>query len=252
MIDPRMSFNSVEEFRSQTGGVLLVDKPQQWTSFDVVKKIRGMLRIPKVGHAGTLDPLATGLLILASQSWTRKLDVFQALEKVYEGTMRFGEVTPSYDSDTDVSEIHAFEHVTLDMLKEGAASFVGAIEQLPPMYSAVKVGGKRLYAMARKGQTIERQPRSVTIDEFEILSYDAPDARFRIRCSKGTYVRSLAYDLGRQLGCGAHLTALRRTSIGAYSVDEAWSLDALSQHVRESESHALDPVVTHEVVDADR
>jgi tRNA pseudouridine55 synthase len=252
MSEQLASFNAVDEFRSATGGVLLVDKPQRWTSFDVVKKIRGMFRVPKVGHAGTLDPMATGLLILASQTWTRRIDVFQALEKSYEGTMRLGAVTPSYDADTEVCEHRAYEHVTFDTLCAAAATFIGEIEQLPPMYSAVKVGGRRLYAMARKGETIERQPRPVTIMEFEMLDYSAPDVRFRVRCSKGTYVRSLAHDLGEQLGCGAHLTALRRTSIGAYDVAEAWSIDtltALAQTLRATES-VPDGVV--EDVHADR
>lgn len=239
MSDQLASFNAVDEFRSTSGGVLLVDKPQRWTSFDVVKKIRGMFRVPKVGHAGTLDPMATGLLILASQTWTRRIDVFQALEKSYEGIMRLGAITPSFDADTEVSEHRAYEHVTLDMLRSAAATFTGEIEQLPPMYSAVKVGGRRLYAMARKGETVERQPRGVTITEFEILDHQEADVRFRVRCSKGTYVRSLAHDLGERLGCGAHLTALRRTSIGAYDVAEAWSIDALStlaQSLRETAS----------------
>lgn len=252
MSDQAASFNAVDAFRSTSGGVLLVDKPPQWTSFDVVKKIRGMFRVPKVGHAGTLDPMATGLLILASQSYTKRIDEYQALEKAYEGTLRLGAVTPSYDADTEITEQRSFDHVTLEMLRAAADTFLGDIQQLPPMYSAVKVGGRRLYDMARKGETVERQPRTVSIMAFEILAYDAPDARFRVRCSKGTYVRTLAHELGERLGCGAHLTALRRTSIGAYAVADAWSIDTLSDRAQMLRAAATATVDDGEEQDAGR
>ena len=223
-------FNTIEQFRAPEGGVLLVDKPQQWTSFDVVKKVRGALRVKKVGHAGTLDPMATGLLILCSGKMTKQIDRFQAQAKCYEGTMRLGAVTASYDADTPREDEKGFHDVTEDHIRHAAESFVGEISQLPPMYSAVKVEGQRLYKLARKGKEVERKARTVTVSRFSIDAVRLPDVDFTVDCSKGTYVRSLAHDLGQKLGCGAYLTALRRTAIGEQLVVDAWTIERLSQH----------------------
>ena len=217
--------NTIEQFRSQAGGVLLVDKPGGWTAFDVVKKIRGTLRVKKVGHAGTLDPMATGLLILCSGPMTKRLDTFQALNKQYEGSMRLGAVTASYDAETPEERPKPVSHLDVDDIRAATKPFLGDILQLPPMYSAVKVDGKRLYQLARKGKEVERRERSVKVERFDITDVQLPDASFRVVCSKGTYVRTLAHDLGQQLGCGAYLTSLRRTAIGSFHADEAWSIE---------------------------
>ncbi|MCZ7555587.1 MAG: tRNA pseudouridine(55) synthase TruB [Bacteroidia bacterium] len=218
-------FNTIEHFISHSGGALLVDKPRDWTSFDVVKKVRGSLRVKKVGHAGTLDPLATGLLILCSMSMTKRIDAFQALPKTYEGSMKLGAVTASYDAATPEENVCAVPPLRLEELQAAANHFTGTVSQLPPMFSAVKVEGKRLYTLARKGMEVERTPREVHIATFHITRVELPEVAFKIECSKGTYVRSLVHDLGQHLGCGAYLSNLRRTAIGAFHVDEAWALD---------------------------
>lgn len=223
-------FNTIEQFRAPEGGVLLVDKPQQWTSFDVVKKVRGALRVKKVGHAGTLDPMATGLLILCSGKMTKQIDSFQAQMKSYQGSMCLGAVTASYDADTPREEEKDTSTITETQIHEGAQHFVGDISQLPPMYSAVKVDGQRLYKLARKGEEVERRPRTVSVTRFSIDAVKLPQVDFTVECSKGTYVRSLAHDLGQDLGCGAYLTALRRTAIGSQNVSDAWTIDSISAY----------------------
>ncbi|MDX9758817.1 MAG: tRNA pseudouridine(55) synthase TruB [Bacteroidota bacterium] len=225
-------FNTIAQFRSPVGGVLLVDKPQTWTSFDVVKKIRTALRVKKVGHAGTLDPMATGLLILCSSTLTRRIDAFQALDKVYEGSFRLGAVTPSYDAETETRDHRPIDGIDDAGIRQAAARFVGTIEQLPPMYSAVKVDGERLYKRARRGEEVARTPRAVRVEQFDILDVKLPEVGFRVQCSKGTYVRTLAHDLGQMLGCGAYLTGLRRTAIGSFLVEEAWSIERISDAAR--------------------
>lgn len=222
-------FNTIEQFVSRAGGVLLVDKPGGWTSFDVVKKIRGTLRVKKVGHAGTLDPIATGLLILCSAGRTKNADAFQALDKTYEGGMRLGAVTPSHDADTEEQDHKPTEHIVPEHVRDVVTGFIGTIMQLPPMYSAVKVKGQRLYVLARKGIEIERALRQVRILRFDILDFALPELRFRVECSKGTYVRTLVHDIGAALGCGAYMTGLRRTAIGAFRVDEAWTVESIVQ-----------------------
>jgi tRNA pseudouridine55 synthase len=229
-------FNTIEHFISTGGGVLLVDKPRDWTSFDVVKKVRGTLRVKKVGHAGTLDPLATGLLILCSSNMTKRIDAFQALPKTYEGSMKLGAVTASYDAATPEEEQRPFPQLSIEEFQDAANRFTGTISQLPPMFSAVKIDGQRLYKLARKGMEVERKPREVHIAAFHIMHMDLPEVSFRVECSKGTYVRSLVHDLGRQLGCGAYLSSLRRTAIGAFHVDEAWTLDDIVRSTAE-QSH---------------
>lgn len=207
--------------------VFPVDKPQWDTSFDVVRTLRRLTEA-KVGHAGTLDPMATGLLILLVGRATKLMEAFMNLPKTYRGTLRLGEVTPSYDTETDVVERSAWRHLTEDDLDAAREPFLGTITQRPPMHSAVKVKGERLYKKARRGETVKRPPRQVRIDAFDLVARDGADVTFRVECSKGTYIRSLAHDYGQTLGVGAHLVALRRTAIGPYHVDAAWSLDALT------------------------
>lgn len=207
--------------------VLLIDKARGRTSFDVVRDVR-RLTGQKVGHAGTLDPNATGLLILLVGRATKRMESFMNLSKTYTGVMRLGEVTPSYDTETEVTERREWRPVTDGMVEEAFASFTGTIEQVPPMYSAVKIGGERLYKKARRGETVKRRPRIVDISAFEVTDRDGQDVAFRVKCSKGTYIRSLARDVGEKLEVGAHLVELRRTAIGPYGVEEAWTIDQLT------------------------
>jgi len=208
--------------------VILVDKPRGWTSFDAVRTVRRMFNLDKVGHAGTLDPQATGLLIVCTGRRTREADTFAGLEKEYVGTLELGVETPSFDSETDVTEQKAFSHVSRADIERVAAAMQGTQEQEPPMYSAVKYGGKPLYKYARKGRTVVRQARTIEVKRFEIVSAELPMVEFRVVCSKGTYIRSLAHDLGQKLGCGATLRSLRRTRIGSLTVDQAHSFEQLN------------------------
>ena len=209
--------------------VLLVDKPAGWTSFDVIRRLRRVLPVRKIGHAGTLDPMATGLLICLVGRATKLMEAFMGMPKEYTGTLRLGEVTPSYDADTEVSERRDWRHLTDADLEAARLRFVGDIEQRPPIYSAVKVEGERLYKKARRGETMETPPRRVSVTAFELTGRDGADVSFLVRCSKGTYVRSLAHDFGAVLGVGAHLVALRRTAIGPYRVDRAWTPGGLAE-----------------------
>ncbi len=215
------------------GGVLLVDKPQTWTSFDVVAKIRSRLRHLyhvkkiKVGHAGTLDPMATGLLIVCTGKETKKITEYQEQAKEYTGTMLFGATTPSYDAETEPDAQFPIQHLDADLLQQALPQFLGEIEQVPPMFSAIKVDGQPLYKKARKGEVVEIQARKVHIYTFELTRVELPEVDFLVRCSKGTYIRSLAYDLAKAVHSGAHLTALRRTKIGDYKIEDAYSIDAL-------------------------
>jgi len=207
--------------------VILIDKPRGWTSFDAVQKLKRMLGGTKVGHAGTLDPQATGLLIVCTGSKTREVETFMGLEKEYLGTMELGVQTPSFDSETDVTERRPFAHIVRADLEEAARALTGTLSQEPPMYSAVKYGGRPLYQYARKGRTVARQARTVDIKEFEIVSVSLPMVDFRVVCSKGTYIRSLVNDFGIRLECGATLRALRRTRIGSMTVSQAQSFEQL-------------------------
>ena len=211
--------------------MLLIDKPLDWTSFGVVHRVRTLLRGAKVGHAGTLDPKATGLLIICTGKRTKTMSQFVDLEKEYVGTFELGVRTPSHDSETAVLERRDPSAVTVEALRSVAESFVGKQLQRPPMYSAVKHRGKPLYIYARKGRTVQKEPRQVEILQFEIKSFEPPLAEFRVVCSKGTYVRSLVDDIGVALGCGATLRSLRRTRIGPYRVEDALSIDDLSSRV---------------------
>ncbi len=211
------------------GLVLLVDKPLEWTSFDVVNKLRYILHTRKIGHAGTLDPLATGLLIICAGKLTKRIDEFQGLEKEYTGTLTLGQTTPSYDLETTPTPPVDLSGIAEGDVRSAAASFVGTIDQIPPAHSSIKINGKRAYSHARKGHTVELKPRSVTISQFEITACRFPDVDFKVTCSKGTYIRSLAHDLGQKLGVGAHLSALRRTRIGTFTVDHAETLEQIRQ-----------------------
>ena len=210
------------------GEVLLLDKPLTWTSFDVVRKVKNTLRIVKIGHAGTLDPLATGLLILCTGKKTKQIDLIQAQEKEYVGTFRLGQTTPSFDLETAVDAERPFAHLAVADIEAAKSRFVGLVEQTPPLFSAVKVDGKRAYELARQGETqAVIKSKTVEIKTFELTRVALPEVDFRVVCSKGTYIRSLARDLGEALGCGAHLTRLVRTRIGAYRLEDALTLDAV-------------------------
>jgi len=211
------------------GGLLLIDKPYEWTSFDVVNKLRSAIfrkhdKRLKVGHAGTLDPLATGLLIICTGALTKKIDEYQAQEKEYEGVFYVGATRPSYDKETEIDNTYPVEHITEEMLQQAAKTFVGEIEQIPPAHSAIKVDGKRAYEKARKGVDVKMSPRQVYIKEMEVKRLDANHIAFRVVCSKGTYIRSLARDLGQKLGSGAYLDSLIRTRIGDFRLVQAMQL----------------------------
>jgi len=219
---------NAEDFKN--GQVILIDKPLHWTSFQVVNKLRFAIKKKfrlkdlKVGHAGTLDPLATGLLILCTGRLTKTIDSLQAQAKEYTGTITLGGTTPSYDLETLVDQIYPYAHITDGEIYAATKVFLGEIEQLPPMFSAIKKDGVRMYELARKGLSAEIQPRKITITEFEITKIELPEIDFRIVCSKGTYIRSLAHDFGKVLQTGSHLSALRRTKIGDYSVCKAMDM----------------------------
>ncbi|TAD99422.1 MAG: tRNA pseudouridine(55) synthase TruB [Bacteroidetes bacterium] len=214
------------------GEVLLIDKPLKWTSFDVVNKIRWAIKLKKIGHAGTLDPLATGLLILCTGKKTKQIDQFQAQEKEYTGVLVFGKTTPSIDLETDFDSETNTDNLQESQIREAVETFKGLISQFPPQYSAVKIGGKPAYLSARKGKNVEVKSREVTVYEFEITALALPSLHFRIRCSKGTYIRSLVKDLGDKLGVGAYLAELRRTKIGDFDVKNAWQVQDLIEKIK--------------------
>jgi len=213
------------------GKVLLIDKPLEWTSFDAVKKIRTQIGIPKVGHAGTLDPLATGLLIICTGKYTKKINEYMAAEKEYTGTFTLGATTPTYDLESEPTVVGPFEHLTMEDLKKGTLPFTGEIMQVPPAHSAIKKAGTPSYILARKGVDVKMEPRKITISIFEITKMELPIVHFRVVCSTGTYIRSLVFDFGNELGCGAYLSSLRRTRIGSYHVDEAESIQSFTENI---------------------
>jgi tRNA pseudouridine55 synthase len=208
-----------------TDRIILIDKPLEWTSFDVVNKLRRKLKIKKIGHAGTLDPLATGLLIICTGKMTKRIEAFQAQEKEYTGSFIIGQSTPSHDRETEVTETRPIDSITEKQIGETATLFTGTIRQVPPAHSAIKIEGKRAYEWARKGKAPELKPREVTVSLFEITSIELPRVNFRVICSKGTYIRSLARDFGKALGVGAYLESLCRTRIGDFRLSEALSID---------------------------
>jgi tRNA pseudouridine55 synthase len=211
--------------------VILTDKPSEWSSFDVIRRLRRISPIRKIGHAGTLDPMATGLLICLSGKATRLMNRFLAFDKEYTGTIRLGQTTPSWDAETEVELERDASGVTDTSSEEALPAFIGSIQQQTPTYSAVKVGGERLYKKARRGERPVVIPRQVTVYEFEVTGRHGSDVDIRVRCSSGTYIRSLAHELGESLGVGGHLVALRRTSIGPYRVEDAWGVEALVEQV---------------------
>ncbi|MFA5620447.1 MAG: tRNA pseudouridine(55) synthase TruB [Weeksellaceae bacterium] len=216
---------TLEEF--QEGKILLIDKPLDWTSFDVVKKIRWNIckafniKKIKVGHAGTLDPKATGLLIVCTGKFTKKINEIQGQTKVYTGRMKLGATTPTFDTESEENQIFPIEHITEEQLNQATQQFLGEIAQHPPIHSAVKKDGKRLYELARAGKEVETEARTVRIEEFKITKIEMPFVDFEVQCGKGTYIRSLANDFGAALNSGAYLTGLRRTKIGDFSVEDA-------------------------------
>lgn len=219
------------------GQIVLIDKPLTWSSFQAVNKIKyalknytGVKKI-KVGHAGTLDPLATGLLIVCTGKFTKRISELQGMEKEYTGTFHIGATTPSYDLETEINATFPTEHITEELILETVKQFLGEIDQQPPVFSAIKKDGKRLYEHARAGEEVEIAFRKTTIHEFEITRIALPEIDFRVVCSKGTYIRSLAYDFGKAMQSGAHLTVLRRTKIGNYSVENAITPDAFVNEI---------------------
>ena len=221
--------NTLDDFKK--GQLLLIDKPIEWSSFQVVNKLRWHIKKSfnlkkiKVGHAGTLDPLATGLLLICTGKMTKEIEIFQAQKKVYTGTLKLGSTTPSFDLETEINKQFPTDHINENILHTTSKKFLGEIEQYPPIYSAIKKNGKRLYEYARKGEKVEIKARKVHIQSFNITGFKNQDVDFEIHCSKGTYIRSLVNDFGKALNSGAHLLSLRRTKIGAFSVDNALKIE---------------------------
>ena len=223
-----MITKSTNDFKSldfTAGEVILIDKPPYWSSYKVVHKVKKAARVKKVGHAGTLDPMATGLLILCTGKKTKEIYKYQALRKTYTGIITLGKSSPSMDMETEISEHEIPADLDEKIIFSVRDLFLGEIEQTPPMYSALKVNGQRLYQLARKDKTIERKPRQVTIEEFKITKVEIPQIHFEITCSKGTYIRVIANDFGDKLGCGGILSSLRRTKIGDFNVNEAIKIE---------------------------
>ncbi|MGB1375715.1 MAG: tRNA pseudouridine(55) synthase TruB [Rhodothermales bacterium] len=219
--------------------ILPIDKPGAWTSFDVIRKLRRLSPIRKMGHAGTLDPMATGLLIVLSGKATKLMNHFLGQDKEYEATIRLGQSTPSYDAETEVEEETDPSHVTDSMIADALPAFIGDITQITPAYSAVKVEGERLYKKARRGERVTLPYRDVTVHSFDVLDRSGDDVEVRIACSSGTYIRSLAHELGQALGVGGHLVQLRRTRIGTLTDSHAWPLDELVDQIQSKQSGAV-------------
>jgi tRNA pseudouridine55 synthase len=217
----------------EEGKVILIDKPLHWTSFDVVRKIRNSIKIKKVGHAGTLDPLATGLLIVCTGKFTKKINEYMAQEKEYTGSFTLGATTPTYDKESTPQDFKEYNHVTVENIVAASKNFIGEIQQYPPIYSAIKKDGVALYELARRGEDVELKARTITITEFEITKVALPIVEFRVLCGTGTYIRSLAHDMGQVLICGAYLSGLRRTKIGEYNVDDAVGMEGFLEGLSE-------------------
>ncbi len=216
----------------EEGRMILIDKPLRWTSFDVIRKIRGLIKIKKVGHAGTLDPLATGLLIVCTGKFTKRINEYMAAEKEYTGTITLGATTPTFDLESQPENQKECNHLSGENIREAAITFTGEQMQLPPIHSAIKQDGKRVYELARQGVEVIMQPRRVVINTFELTDITLPVVTFRVVCTTGTYIRSLANDLGAALGCGGYLSSLRRTRIGEFEVTDASSMEAFEQAVK--------------------
>jgi tRNA pseudouridine55 synthase len=225
---------TIDESLFNPGSIILMDKPSDWSSFDIVKYVRSRVPVKKVGHAGTLDPLATGLLICCCGKATKTISEFHELKKVYSATITFGSSTPSYDAATEPDHFAGWNHIRENDVKELLANhFIGRIMQKPPVYSALRVNGKRLYKYARKGQDVEISERPVSVYDIEINSFDMPELTLTVTCGKGTYIRSLAHDIGLALGSRAHLSSLRRTATGTYSVKNAFRPDEINDYLSE-------------------
>ncbi len=214
------------------GRVLMINKPLHWTSFDVVKKIRGLIKIKKIGHAGTLDPLATGLLIICTGKFTKKINEYMGMPKEYTGTITLGATTPTFDLESEPENIKDISHLTSEQIQEATKKFIGPILQMPPQHSAIKKDGMRLYESARKGIHVKVEPRPITIHEFEITKIDGAIIHFRVVCSTGTYIRSLANDFGETLAVGGYLSSLCRTQIGDFNVLTAQSIEAFEMELK--------------------
>ena len=233
----------MDEYDFQKGEILLFDKELDWTSFDLVRKLRNFLtrktgvKKLKVGHAGTLDPKATGLMIICTGKETKNIDLLQAKEKEYVATIKLGATTPSFDRETAENEWFPTDHLTLELVNEKLAEFIGETDQVPPAFSAVKIEGKRAYEHARKGNDIVLQPKRITISELEILEFSPTEIKLRLVCSKGTYVRSLARDLGLALNCGAYLVGLCRTRIGEMRLEDSWDLTVFMEKLQKNETN---------------
>ena len=229
----------MHNFDFQKGELILIDKPYKWTSFDVVKSVKGQARRItgikriKVGHAGTLDPLATGLLLICTGKKTKEIEGFQAQEKEYTGTIYLGATTPSFDLEKEVDKRFDISEITEEQVRNTTAQFLGEIEQTPPIFSAIKIDGKRAYEYARNDEEVKIKSKKISIYEFELTRVELPEIDFRIRCSKGTYIRSIARDFGLALNNGAHLTALRRTKIGDFCVEDAMTPVTFKELVKE-------------------
>ena len=216
----------------EDGKVILIDKPLHWTSFDVVRKIRNSIKIKKVGHAGTLDPLATGLLIVCTGKYTKKINEYMAQVKEYTGTFTLGATTATYDKESTPENFKDYINITPEQIAEATQKFIGEIQQYPPIYSAIKKDGVALYELARRGEEVEVKARTVYINEFEITYVDLPVVTFRVLCGTGTYIRSLAHDMGEALGCGAYLSELRRTKIGEYYVNDSLTMEGFMEGLK--------------------
>jgi tRNA pseudouridine55 synthase len=217
----------------EKGQVLLVNKPYEWTSFDVVRKLRGLMKIKKVGHAGTLDPLATGLLILCTGAYTKRINEYMAQEKEYTGTLILGAATPTYDLESIPGDFKPIDQITEDEIHLATLTFTGEIFQVPPIHSAIRKDGFRAYELARQGEEIVLEPRKVFISEFSIVKIQLPEVHFRVVCSTGTYIRSLANDFGKRLGCGAYLSSLCRTRIGQFLLSDALNIEDAVQLIKQ-------------------
>ncbi|MBQ9073438.1 MAG: tRNA pseudouridine(55) synthase TruB [Muribaculaceae bacterium] len=228
-------------FNPLEGEILYIDKPLHWTSFDAVKRVRGTLsrrlnvRRLKVGHAGTLDPLATGVMIVCTGKATKRIDELQAGVKEYIATIALGATTPSFDLETEIDATYPTGHITRELVEDVQLQFIGEIQQVPPAFSACKIDGKRAYKMARKGHEVELKPKLLVIDEIELLEYSQTSIKIRVVCSKGTYIRALARDIGAALNSGGHLTALRRTRVGNVSIDQCMKVDEAIEMLQSAE-----------------
>ncbi|MBN1187497.1 MAG: tRNA pseudouridine(55) synthase TruB [Bacteroidales bacterium] len=219
------------------GEILLLDKPYEWTSFDLVNKLRNLIskhlkvKKLKVGHTGTLDPLATGLMIICTGKATKQINELTGLDKEYVATLKLGETTPSFDLESEVDNTFAIDHISKELIEKMLLEFMGETDQVPPAFSAKYVNGKRAYEYARKGREVELKPSRILISEMQLIEYNLPFITLKVRCSKGTYIRALARDLGEKLNCGAHLTGLKRTAIGDFSINDALTLEKFQENL---------------------